>query len=125
MGIALVHDFHTKTSSVQDVSPSVDDTAISRLNGLIEVKTIQVKRHSRDTKSSEPDANHRPGCKEEVETTAVIKTSVLKDETPKVTMSSDDVIRLLFLSELIPIVMANFFSRFTNQRASNKGTMHS
>jgi hypothetical protein len=62
-----MHDFHSETCSVEDVSPGVDDVAVRRLDGLVEVEAIQVKSHSADTKSSKPDADNRPRCQEEVQ----------------------------------------------------------
>ena len=69
MGVSLVHDFHSETCSVKDVCPGVDDVAVRRLDGLVEVESIQVEGHCGYTKSGEPDANDRPGSKEEVQAT--------------------------------------------------------
>jgi hypothetical protein len=67
VSITLVHDFHTQTSTVKNVCPSVEDTTLTIKDGLVEVETVEVKCHGRDTKSSEPDTNNRPCCEEEVQ----------------------------------------------------------
>ena len=67
MSIPLVHYFHAKTGTVKNVCPGVDDMTVTGLDGLVEVKTIQVKRHSANTKSSKPDADNRPRSQEEVQ----------------------------------------------------------
>ena len=67
MCVALVHDLHTKTCSVEDVCPSVNDVSVRGLDGLVEVEAIQVESHSGYAKGGEPDAYNRPGSKEEVQ----------------------------------------------------------
>ena len=67
MSISLVHYLHPKTCSVQDVSPGIHDVTVRRLDGLVEVEAIQVESHCAYTESGEPDADHRPGSKEEVQ----------------------------------------------------------
>ena len=70
MSITLMHDFHTKTSSVEDVSPGVDHLAVGCQDRLIEIKTIQVEGHSRYAQSCKPDTNDWPCSKEEVKASA-------------------------------------------------------
>ena len=91
MSITLVHDFHTETSAVQNVCPSVQDMTLVILDRLVEVETVQVERHRGDTKCGEPDANNRPCSKEEVQGTGVVERSVLEDQATEVAVSSDDV----------------------------------
>ena len=67
MSVSFVHHFHPKTCSVEDVSPGVDDVAVRRLDGLVEVEAIQVESHCGYAKGGEPNADHRPGSKEEVQ----------------------------------------------------------
>jgi hypothetical protein len=66
VSVTLVHDFHTQTSAVQNVCPSVEYTTLTVNDGLVEVETVEVECHGANTKSSEPDANYRPSSKEEV-----------------------------------------------------------
>ena len=49
VGVAFVHDFHAETSSVQDVRPRIDDVTFTVLDGLVEVKSIEVESHGADT----------------------------------------------------------------------------
>ena len=100
-----MHDFHAKTSTIEDICPSVDHFTLSFNDGLVEVETVEVECHGAYTKSSEPDANDRPGSEEEVERTGVVERSILEDKTTKVSMSSNDVVGLFFLTELVTIVL--------------------
>ena len=79
MCITFMHYFKPKSSSVKDICPGINNVSIAINNRLIKVKTIQVKCHRRHTKSGKPNANNRPSPKEKVETTAVVKASVLKN----------------------------------------------
>jgi len=67
VSVALVHDLHSESCSVEDVCPGVDDVAVRRLDGLVEVEAIQVESHCGYAKGGEPDAYDRPGSKEEVQ----------------------------------------------------------
>jgi hypothetical protein len=67
MRIPFVHHFHSKASPVQNIGPSLDDTALIILNGLSKVETVKIERHCAYAQGSEPDSNHRPGGQEEVE----------------------------------------------------------
>ena len=49
MSVALVHNFHTQTSAVENVCPSVEHTTLTIKDGLVEVETVQVKCHSVST----------------------------------------------------------------------------
>ena len=98
MSVALVHDFHTQTSAVEYISPGVQDFALTIHDGLVEVETVQVERHRGNTQSGEPDTNNRPCCQEEVQRTGVVKGSVLEDQATEVTVSSNDVVCLLYTS---------------------------
>ena len=44
MCISLVHNFKAKVGSIKDVSPGIHNVTLS-LNGLVEIKAIQVERH--------------------------------------------------------------------------------
>ena len=59
MSIALVHYFHTQTSTVEYVCPSVEDVSLVVLDRLVEVETVQVECHGANTKCGEPDTNDR------------------------------------------------------------------
>ena len=115
VSITLVHHFHTQTSTVENVCPSVQDATLTINDGLVEVESVQVECHSRDTKSSEPDTNHRPRSQEKVERATVVKGSILENQTTEVSMSSNDVIGLFFLTKLVTVVLGLSFSGFTNQ----------
>ena len=64
-----MHHFHSKTLTVKDVSPGIHNVTLAVLDGLVEVEAIQVEGHCAYTKCGEPDADYRPGCKEEVQGT--------------------------------------------------------
>ena len=73
VSVTLVHHFHTKTSTVQNVCPSVEDMTLVVHDGLVEVESVEVERHRGNTKCGEPDANNRPCSKEEVQGTGVVE----------------------------------------------------
>ena len=105
MSVSFVKDFKTKVGSVQNVSPSIDYLTITCNDRLIEIKSIQIERHCRNTQSSEPNANNWPSGEKEVKAATVIKRSILKDKATEVTVSSDNIICLLLLTKLVTIVM--------------------
>ena len=115
MCISFMHDFHSKTSSVKNVSPSIHHTTLTFNNGLIEVEPIEVERHGGDAEGGKPDSHDRLGGEEEVERTAVIEGSILENKASEIAMSSNDVVRFFFLTELVTIVLGLSFSGFTNQ----------
>ena len=119
-----MHNFHTQTCTVQHVCPSVEDTSLVVLDGLVEVETVEVERHRGNTKCGEPDTDNRPCCEEEVQRTGVVEGSVLEDQATEVTVSGDDVVGLFFLTELVTIVLGLGFSSFTNERRRNQRTVH-
>ena len=125
MSITLMHYFKAKVSFVENVCPGIDHLTLTREQGLIEVKAVQIERQCRDTKSSKPNTNHRPGSQEEVQAAAVVERCILEDQTSEVSMSSNDVIRLFFLAKLVAIVLTFRFSSLTHKRGRNKGTVHS
>jgi len=125
MGVSLVHNFETEVSTVQDVSPGVDNMSLSIKERLVEVETIEVECHGANTKSSEPDTDNRPCCEEEVQRTGVVEGGVLEDEATEVTVSGYNVVGLFFLSELVTVVLGFVLSRFTNERRSNQTSVHS
>ena len=92
---------------------------------LVKVETVEVKSHGETPKSCKPNSNHRPSSKEKVQATAVVERSVLENKTTKVTVGSHDVVRFFFLSELVAIVLAHFFSRLTDERACDQTSVHS
>jgi hypothetical protein len=124
VSITLVHDFHTKTSTVENISPGVQDMTLIIHDGLVEVETVQVERHRGDTQSGEPDTDNRPCCEEEVQRTGVVEGSVLEDQTTEVPVGSNDVVGLFFLTELVSIVLGLVFGGLTNQRRGNQRTVH-
>ena len=124
MGITFVHDFHTKVSAVDDVSPSVDDTALRVNDGLVEVKSIKVESHGGNTHCSQPDTKNRPQGQEEVKGTRVVERGVLEDQTSKVSVGGNNVVGFFFLSEPVPSVGGLVFSSFADQRRGNQGSVH-
>ena len=60
VSVALVHDFHTQVSAVDDISPSVDNATLRVDYRLVEVETVQVESHRGDTQSGKPDAYYWP-----------------------------------------------------------------
>ena len=80
MSIALVHHFHAEAGTVHHVSPGVQDAALTIQDGLVEVEAVQVEGHGADAHGREPDADNRPGAKEEVKATAVVERGVLEDQ---------------------------------------------
>ena len=59
-----------------------------------------------------------------MEATAIVKASILKDKTTKVSVRGDNVVRLFFLSKFIAIVQTFLFRGFTNQRTRDQRAMH-
>ena len=100
MGISLMHHFHPKSSTVQNISPSRNYSVLTINQRLIEVETVEIECHRGNTKSGEPDTNDGPGSKEEVQRTGVIERSILENKASKVTVSGNNVISLFFLTEL-------------------------
>ena len=105
VSITLVHDFHTQTSTVEDICPGVDHFTLRLNDGLVEVETIQVECHGAYAQCSKPDTDNRPCCEEEVQRAGVVEGSVLEDQTTKVTVSGDNVVGLFFLTKLVTIVL--------------------
>ena len=73
MSVSLVHHFHTKTSSVQNVCPGVQDFTLTVHDGLVEVKSIEVEGHRGNTQCGEPDTDNRRKRQEEVKTSGVVE----------------------------------------------------
>ena len=124
MSVTLVHNFHTQTSAVENICPGIEHTTLTIKDGLVEVETVQVECHRANTKCGEPDANNRPCSKEEVQGTGVVESSVLEDQTTKVTVSGNNVVCFFFLTKLVTIVLGLSFGGFTNQRRGNQRTVH-
>ena len=125
MSVTLVHHFKTEISTVKDVCPGVDHATVVIKQRLIKVESVEVECHGTNTKSSKPDANYRPGSKEEVKTTRVIEGSVLENKATKITVSSYNVVGLFFLSELVSVVLRFSFSCFADEGTSDQRSMHS
>jgi len=64
--VTLMHNFHSKTCTVQYICPGVQYTTLTIEDGLVEVETIEVECHGAYAQCSEPDSNDRPCCQEEV-----------------------------------------------------------
>ena len=148
MRVTFMHHFHTKVGTVDNVGPSIDHTSFRINNGLVEIEAVQVESHGRNTHSSQPDSNHRPGGQEKVKSTGVVEGSVLEDKTTKVSVGGDNVcvikgfrqtkeflvvesnsprsltVRFFFLSELVSIVGRFVFRSSTNQGRRHQRTVH-
>jgi hypothetical protein len=124
VSITLVHYFHAKASSVEDVSPGRDDAALAIDNRLVEVETVEVEGHRGHAEGGEPDADNGPGCKEEVQAAAVVEGGVLEDQATEVTVGSHDVVGLFFLAKLVAVVLGLGLGGFTNQRRGHQGAVH-
>ena len=124
MSVTLVHNFHTQTSTVQNVCPGVQDFVLTINDGLVEVETIQVECHRADAKCSEPDADNSHAARKKCKRTGVVEGCVLEDQTTEVTVCSNDVVGLFFLTELVTIVLGLGFGGLTNQRRSNQTSVH-
>ena len=83
MSVALMHDFHTQTSAVQDICPGVQDFALTIHDGLVEVETIQVERHGANTKCSEPDTNDSHAAKKKCSERELLNDAYWKIRRPK------------------------------------------
>ena len=124
MCVTFVHDFHTQTSTVKNVCPSVEDTTLTIKDGLVEVETVQVESHGADAQGSEPDADNGPGSQEEVKAAAVVEGGVLEDQATEVTVGSHDVVGLFLLAELVAVVLGLALGGFTHQGGGHQGTVH-
>ena len=78
----------TQVRSVENIRPGIDYTAILRHNGLIEVESIEVEGHGRDTECCEPDTHDRPNRKEEVKAAGIVERGVLEYQPAKVTVAA-------------------------------------
>ena len=105
MSVTLVHHFHTQTSTVEHICPGVDHFALGLNNRLVEVETVEVECHGGHTQSGKPDTHDRPCSKEEVQGAGVVEGSVLEDQATEVTMSSNDVVGLFFLTKLVACLL--------------------
>ena len=83
VGITLVHNFHTETSTVQNISPSVEDFALTIHDGLVKVETVQVECHGADTKCSEPDTDNSHAARKKCSERELLKEAYWKIRRPK------------------------------------------
>ena len=83
MSITLMHNFHTKTSAVQNVCPSRDNFVLTINDGLVEVETVEVECHSADAKSSEPDADNSHAARKKCKERELLKDAYWKIKRPK------------------------------------------
>ena len=67
MCVSLVNHFKTEVCSVQKVCPRINHSAIAILDGLVEVKAVEVECHGGDAEGGKPDADDRPRCEKEVQ----------------------------------------------------------
>ena len=125
VGIALVHHFHPETSTVQNVCPRINHMPIACLDGLVEVKTVEVECHGGDAERGKPDADDRERTKEKVERAAIIKASILEDQTSEVTMCGNDVVSLFLLTKLVSIILADLFGSLPNKGGRDEASVHS
>ena len=76
------------------------------MDGLVEVKTVEVECHGGDAEGGKPDADNRPGREEEVEAAAIIERRILENKATKIAMSCNNVVSFFFLTKLITLVQA-------------------
>ena len=107
MCVTLMHNLHTQTSAVEDIRPGVHHMTLTLNNGLIEVESVEVERHSGDAEGGKPDAHNRPCCQEEVKAAAIVERSILEDQTSEVTVCCNNVVGFFFLPKLVSIVLAH------------------
>ena len=119
MCVSLMHNFHTKSTTIKNVCPSRDYTFLIIFDGTIVVKSVQIKSHRGNPKSSKPNTNYGPGSKEEVQAAAVVEGGVLEDQATEVTVGSHDVVGLFLLAEFISVVLGLRLGGFTNKATSN------
>ena len=120
MRVSFVHDLHTKSGSVKDVGPSVEDVSLVVLDRLVEVEAVEVESHGRDAEGGKPDSHDWSRSEEEMQASRIVKRCILEDQATKVTMSGNNVVGLFFLTELVAIVLRLGFGGLTNQRRSNE-----
>ena len=125
MSVALVHHFHTQTSTVENVCPGVQNTTLTINNGLIEVESVEVECHGADAEGGKPDSHDWATQRgRNAASSRIVKRCILENQTTEVTVSSDDVVGLFFLTELVTIVLGLGFGGLTNQRRGNQRTVH-
>ena len=124
VSVALVHDFHSKTCSVEDICPGVEDTSLSIDDGLVEVEPVEVERHGGDAEGGKPDSHDWPRCEEEVQRARIVERSILENQTTEVSMCCNNVVGLFFLTKLVTVVLRLCFGSLADQRRSNQRTMH-
>lgn len=73
------HYWHPQVGAVDHICPGIDHATLRVDHRLVEVETVEVKRHGADTQGGEPDADYRPGTQEEVQGTAVVEGGILED----------------------------------------------
>ena len=88
MSIALVHDFHSQTSTIENVCPGIYHTTLTFNNGLIEVKPIEVECHGADAEGGKPDPHDGPRSEEEMQASRIVKRCILENQTTEVTVCS-------------------------------------
>ena len=83
VSVALMHDFHTETSTVENVCPGVQDFTLTIHDGLVEVETVQVECHSANTKSSKPDADNSQAARKKCRERELLNDAYWKIRRPK------------------------------------------
>ena len=120
-----MHDLHSKTCSVENICPGVKDMSLVVLDRLVEVESVEVKRHGADAEGGKPDSHDWPRCEEEVQRARIVERSILENQTTEVSMCCNNVVRLFFLTKLVTIVLRLCFSGFTYKTGSNETSVHS
>ena len=78
-----MHYFHTQSSAVQNVCPSVKDVSLVVLDRLVEVETVQVERHGANTKCGEPDTNNKMSARKKCSERELLNDAYWKIRRPK------------------------------------------
>ena len=120
-----MHHLKAEVGTVENISPCVYHMTLTLSNGLVEVKPVKVECHGADAEGGKPDAHDGPCCEEEVQRAAIIKRSILEDQTSEVTVGSDNVICLFFLPKLVSITLRDLFGSLPSEGLRDERSVHS
>ena len=62
-----MHHLKSEVCTVQNVCPRINHMPIACLDGLVEVKTVEVECHGGDAEGGKPDSHDGPSSQEEVQ----------------------------------------------------------
>ena len=82
--VTLMHNLHSKTSTVEYVCPGVQNTTLTINNGLIEVEPVEVEMATEEVNQM-PMTN---GCEEEMQRARIVERSILENQTTEITCAA-------------------------------------